>query len=375
MTQDPRDSKIRRLQDSKIPRPPAVRNRGPQVGRGGVTPGSGLSTRDLLKRLGVRARKGLGQHFLVDEEVLAEILKAAELAPDDLVVEIGPGLGILTEALARRCGRVVAVELDERMAGLLKQKLAGHANVEIIQGNILAMPPEVLVGPDERASRGVACSRSGLRSGGGVYKVVANLPYYITSPVLRHFLEAGLKPRLMVIMVQKEVAEVITAGPGDMSLLSVSVQFYGRPSIVRVIPPESFYPPPKVESAIVRIEVREDPAIAVDDIACFFRLVSAGFKNKRKQVHNALERGFDLDREQIVARLEGAGIDARRRAQTLSLEEWGRLYEAFKEIVRQRPVKQRPVRQGPVKQRPVKQSEQSGSRQPAAGEGRNSITR
>ncbi len=273
--------------------------------------------RATLRKLGLRARKGLGQNFLVDREVLADILNGANLGSGDTVVEVGPGLGVLTEALAPKVARVVAVELDERLAEALKQKMARFPNVVVVQGSILDIAPESLL-KDERLTGG--------------YKVVANIPYYITAPILRHFLEqAQVKPRLMVLMVQKEVAEVITAAPGEMSLLSVSVRFYARPSIVRYVPAASFFPPPKVDSAVVKIEVLDRPALTVDDPKEFFKVVAAGFKGRRKQLHNALFRGLNLERDETLACLARAGIAETRRAQTLSLEEWGRLYEAFKE--------------------------------------------
>ncbi|MGD9393961.1 MAG: 16S rRNA (adenine(1518)-N(6)/adenine(1519)-N(6))-dimethyltransferase RsmA, partial [Dehalococcoidia bacterium] len=188
--------------------------------------------RRLLRQSDLRARKGLGQHFLVDAEVLSLIIATAELKADDTIVEVGPGLGILTQELAQKAGNVVAIELDDGLAALLKKRLVSFNNVTIINADVLKTEPKDIV------------------KGQG-YKVVANLPYYITSPVLRHFLEASVKPQTMVVMVQKEVAEAIAAKPGDMSLLSVSVQFYGSPEIISTVPPESFYPAPEVSSAIV----------------------------------------------------------------------------------------------------------------------------
>lgn len=266
-----------------------------------------------LRRLGLRAKKGLGQHFLVNGEVLSDIIEVAGLSSDDAVLEIGPGVGILTEALAQRARSVVAVELDEQLVGALKKKFATVPNVTIVEGDILRMAPESLMGG----------------AGGAGYKVVANLPYYITSPILRHFLEAGRRPSRMVFMVQKEVAETIAAPRGEMSLLSVSVQFYAVPSIVRYVPAADFYPPPKVDSAIVKIEVLEKPVVNVDNVDSFFQVVAAGFRNRRKQIHNALARYFKLEMAEVTACLEQVGIDRMRRAQTLSLEEWGRLYEVL----------------------------------------------
>jgi 16S rRNA (adenine1518-N6/adenine1519-N6)-dimethyltransferase len=280
--------------------------------------------KESLKKLGLRARKHLGQHFLVDEEVLSCILKTAEVTPDDTVIEVGPGLGILTEALAKKARRLIAVELDERLAALLRNKLVGYPRVRVVAENILNTSPEYLL---ETLPRDDAPEKAGAAE---TYKVVANLPYYITSPVLRHFLEASLKPGLMVIMVQKEVAEAIAATPGSMSLLSVSVQFYGKPTIVKYVPAKAFYPPPKVDSAIVRIEAFDKPALPVDNVELFFKVVSAGFSSRRKQIHNALTRSLGVDRNTIYACLDQSNIERQRRAESLSLEEWARLYKAFK---------------------------------------------
>jgi 16S rRNA (adenine1518-N6/adenine1519-N6)-dimethyltransferase len=267
-----------------------------------------------LRQAGLKARKGLGQHFLVDGEVLEFITSAAGLSPDDLVVEVGPGLGILTEALAKKAGGVIAIELDDKLAALLKKTLASFKNVTIVNDDVLNIEPEELLKRQKRP----------------LYKVVANLPYYITSPVLRHFLTASAKPGVMVVMVQQEVAEAIAAQPGDMSLLSVSVQFYGRPEIVRRVPAQAFYPAPEVGSALLRIELYPEPAVAVDE-GGFFELVRAGFSAPRKQIGNSLSQGLGLPKEGVLPLLEKAEIDWQRRAETLTLEEWARLWRVFEE--------------------------------------------
>ncbi|MBL7165169.1 MAG: 16S rRNA (adenine(1518)-N(6)/adenine(1519)-N(6))-dimethyltransferase RsmA [Dehalococcoidales bacterium] len=272
-----------------------------------------VQTRRLLRHAGLRARKGLGQHFLIDESVLRLIIKTAELASTDVVVEIGPGLGVLTRELAERSGRVIAVELDDRLAAVLKESLAAFDNVTIINGDILKIDPAVLL----------------RETGGPEYKVVANLPYYITSPVLRHFLEASTRPRTMVVMVQKEVAEVIAAKPGRMSLLSVGVQLYGEPEIVGHVAAECFYPVPEVDSAILKISVSAEPGVAVRDEAGFFSVVRAGFSASRKQLVNSLVRGLGLPRAEVLRMLEESGIEPRRRAETLSLEEWSQLWKVY----------------------------------------------
>jgi 16S rRNA (adenine1518-N6/adenine1519-N6)-dimethyltransferase len=270
-------------------------------------------TRRLLRQSDLRARKGLGQHFLVDEGVLEAIIAAADLKPDDLVVEVGPGLGILTRALAQRAGGVVAVELDDKLAALLKETLASFDNVTIVNGDVLKIEPTSLLGERKLSP---------------VYKVVANLPYYITSPVMRHFLEAEAKPQMMVVMVQKEVAEAIAAEPGDMSLLSVSVQFYGEPKIITIVPPESFYPAPEVSSAILKIDIYPQPRVDVDEKG-FFDTVRAGFAAPRKQLANSLARGLGREKAEVLPFLQKASIDPSRRAETLSVGEWAELWRVL----------------------------------------------
>jgi 16S rRNA (adenine1518-N6/adenine1519-N6)-dimethyltransferase len=272
----------------------------------------------LLRRYKLRPQKRLGQHFLVDEGVLEPIMTAAEPAPDDIVIEVGPGLGILTRRLAAAVARVVAVELDSRLVKALREELADSSNIELVQGDILQLAPQRLVG------QYLASARSG-RS----YKVVANLPYYISSPVLRHFLEAALKPSLMVVMVQKEVGEAIAAAAGKMSLLAVGIQFYSKPSIVGHVPARCFDPPPKVDSVVLRLDVRDRPAVDVPDINSFFELVRCGFRSPRKQLRNSLAQALGMPPGRVSAVLAEAGIEARRRAETLSLEEWKGLGEAF----------------------------------------------
>ncbi len=267
-------------------------------------------TRELLRHFDLRAKKGLGQHFLIDKEVLGRIIAAAELASADLVLEVGPGLGALTEELARRAGQVIAIEVDSRLISPLEQKLARLPNVTIINADVLGVNPAYLAGDRP-------------------YKVVANLPYYIASPVLRHFLEASAKPSRMVVMLQKEVARNIAAPQGGMSLLSVAVQFYGKPSLVSYVPARSFYPIPKVDSAILSIEVYERPQVEVADIGFFFRVVRAGFSAPRKQLRNAMAQGLSLSPGQAVEILLQAGASPKRRAETLSIAEWAKVYQAY----------------------------------------------
>ena len=279
-------------------------------------------TRDLLRRFGLRARKGLGQHFLIDGEVLGCVTSAAELTDADIVLEIGPGLGVLTGELAKQAGWVIAVELDNKLAAILQDDLSSFDNVTVVNENILNIEPASLL-QEQRAGFPQSIGDP-LR-----YKVVANLPYYITSPVLRHFLEASVKPQTMVVMVQKEVAESIAAEPGQMSVLSISVQFYGEPKVVSYVPARSFYPAPKVDSAILHINLYQQPRIVVSDIDDFFELVRAGFTASRKQIANSLAQGLGLPKAEALSLLEQAGIMSQRRAETLALDEWARLWQVF----------------------------------------------
>lgn len=261
-----------------------------------------------------RPRKRLGQHFLTDRRVLQRIIAAARLSPSDTVVEVGAGRGILTQSLAQTAGRVIAVEIDEELCEQIRLRLAPSPNVTIICGDILALPPEELL------ARAAAAPP---------YVVVANLPYYIASAVLRRFLEAQVPPERLIVMVQAEVAQSMAAEPGRMSLLSIAIQFYARPRILFYVPPRAFRPPPKVRSAVVQLDVRPQPAVVVDDREAFFRLVRAGFAAPRKQLRNVLALSLGLEAHAAEALLAAAAIDPQRRAQMLSIEEWARLYEAW----------------------------------------------
>ncbi len=262
----------------------------------------------VLRAHGFQPRKRLGQNFLTDPVALERIVSAADLSPEDVVVEVGAGVGTLTRALAKQAERVLALELDDCLVEILREQLADLPTVDILHGDVLQF------------------SGYGLVHLG--YKVVANLPYYITSAVLRHFLERVPRPELMVVTVQREVAERIVARPGGMSLLAISVQYYGQPRIVARIPAGAFYPPPKVDSAVVRIDLDEEPAVTLAEgtgEAAFFRVVRAGFSQKRKTLRNSLSAGLGLSPAEVEAALAQAGIDPRRRAQTLSLPEWARV--------------------------------------------------
>ena len=272
----------------------------------------------LLQQFGLKAKKGLGQHFLVDEDILECILSVAEVSRKDIVVEVGPGLGILTKKLAEVAGKVIAVELDFKLVRMLRESLVSFSNIKIIHADILKIAPQQLLGDYVTIPE--------LAQG---YKVVANLPYYVASPILRHFLEAWPKPSLMVVMVQKEVGEAIAANPGKMSLLSVSTQFYSKPTIIAFVPAGSFYPPPKVDSLVLRLDVYSKPPIEVCDVASFFDIVSCGFKSPRKQLRNSLALALGMSPSQVALLLGRVGIEAKRRAETLNLGEWKELWEIF----------------------------------------------
>ena len=265
-----------------------------------------------LRDHGVRSDKRLGQHILVDPRAIERIVEAAELVETDVVLEVGPGPGTLTVHLAQRAQEVVAVELDERMLAPLKERLGEHQNVRVVHGDILEQEIAELVG-------------------GRAYKVVANLPYYVTSAVLRHVFEARLRPERLVVTVQREVAERIV-GRGDrrrkrsagqrMSLLAVSVQFYGVPQIVAHIPAGAFRPVPAVDSAVVRVDLYDPLPWGEVDVRRFFEVARGGFAQSRKQLRNALVHNLALSPERVDAGLGAAGVDGQRRAETLSVQEW-----------------------------------------------------
>ena len=277
--------------------------------------GAGPSPPPELRELGIWARKGLGQHFLVDDDVLERIAEAAPIAGNMTVMEIGPGLGYLTERLLERSANVTAVEIDEQLCAHLRNRFAGRS-LRVVCADILEASPYELL------------SRAGA---GPPYGAAGNLPYYITGLLFRHFLETAERPDWMVFMVQKEVAESLAARPPRMSLLAVTVQYFAETELLFSVPPDAFYPPPKVHSAVVRLVTRQQPAVAVESQEDFFNIVRAGFSAPRKQLHNSLSRGTWLEAGASSEILERAAIDPARRAQTLDLDEWARVYEAWRQ--------------------------------------------
>jgi 16S rRNA (adenine1518-N6/adenine1519-N6)-dimethyltransferase len=270
-----------------------------------------LDAAAILRRYGLRAKKSLGQNFLQDRSALEQIITTAEIEPLDSVLEIGPGLGSLTRYLALSAREVVAVELDLNLIPPLKWMLASSSNVRVVHGDILELSPGELIDAAE-------------------YIVVANIPYYITSAVIRHLLESGNKPRRIILTIQKEVAERICAKPGDMSLLALSVQVYGEPRVAARIPAGAFFPAPSVDSAILRIDIHEQPRVKPDLLVNFFKLIKAGFSQKRKTLRNSLSSGIHVPPSDAAELLTRSEIDPMRRAETLSIEEWERLCENLK---------------------------------------------
>ncbi len=265
-----------------------------------------LNVPALLRQYGLHPDQSLGQNFLIDEHALEEIISAAEISAGDDVLEIGPGLGSLTRHLGGAGRNVIAVELDQRLLPLLREVLRPYPNVQVIHGDILELDP------------------ADLMPAAG-YLVVANIPYNITSALIRYLLESRSRPERLILTVQREVAERICAQPGEMSLLALSVQVYGHPTIKARIPAGAFYPAPEVDSAVIRIDLYDEPRIPTPELEQFFRLSRAGFSQKRKNLRNAISAGMAWSKPEAESILRACGIDPSRRAESLSLEEWRKL--------------------------------------------------
>ena len=272
-------------------------------------------TQHILNRFKLRADKKLGQNFLIDENVVHQIVAAAELSEADTVLEVGPGIGTLTQGLAESKARVVAVELDTRLLPVLATTLNGYDNVRVVHGDILKVNIMEEVGAPS-------------------FKVCANLPYYITTPIIFALLEKRLPMERLVAMVQKEVAERMAAQPGgkEYGALSVAIQYYTEPKIAFIVPPTSFIPAPAVDSAVIVCKRREKPPVEVCDEGLFFRVVKAAFSLRRKMLSNSL-KNKGIKSEQVAKWLELAGVDGKRRAETLSLEDFAKLTNSFNEAV------------------------------------------
>ncbi len=299
-----------------------VRQRRPAGGKqqqaGGKTYPPLATPPEALRRLGIQPRKALGQHFLIDPFVLSDIAEACKLGPDDVVLEIGAGPGGLTEELAQRAGLVVAVEMDEELASLARRRLSAHANVCIVAADALDYTPaELLAECDPEAAT-------------KPYVATGNLPYYITQPVVRRLLEADPGPARIVVLVQLEVARRMVGGGGRESLLSMSIKCYGVPEAMFDVPASAFWPIPKVQSALVRIERLPEPAVGLTPelLPRFFNLLRASFSEPRKQLHNAISNAFGIPDVATLALLTEAGIDPVDRAQHLDLPQWRALFDA-----------------------------------------------
>ncbi|HMQ95706.1 MAG TPA: 16S rRNA (adenine(1518)-N(6)/adenine(1519)-N(6))-dimethyltransferase RsmA [Candidatus Saccharibacteria bacterium] len=252
-------------------------------------------------------KKHLGQHWLKDPEVLAHIADAVDILSDDTVLEVGPGLGTLTSRLLARAGSVVAVEFDADLAKKLPGQFPGK-NLQVIHEDILQFNP------------------SALPAG---YKVVANVPYYITSKIIQHLTESQNPPSAMVLLVQKEVAERLAAGPGDYSILAVAAQVYHEVSLGNIVPAELFTPPPKVDSRVVILKRRIEPLVPEERQSDFFRLVRAGFSAKRKKLRSSLAGGLQLSKTEVENLLQQANISPDARAEALTIDQWLTLLQKY----------------------------------------------
>lgn len=272
--------------------------------------------RQLKDKYGFRFAKGLGQNFLTDPGVPEAMVSGSGIGPEDLVIEIGPGIGVLTEAAARAAGRVVAIEIDERLLPILDETLADYDNIEIICGDVLKTDLRAII-EEQKEKHGLT----------GAVRIVGNLPYYITTPILMKLLEEELPVSTITVMMQKEVADRIEAEPGSRAYgaISVAVQYYCRVSRIASVPKEVFLPSPKVDSAVLLLELRDAKAVQPLDEKRFFECVRAGFGQRRKTLSNSLCGAGGLEKDLVREVLDAAGIDGSRRAETLSMEEFARI--------------------------------------------------
>lgn len=277
------------------------------------------NTIQFMKEHGISAKKKFGQNFLIDKRVLDRIIEGADISNDDTVLEIGPGIGTLTQALCNAAGHVIAVEIDRDMIPLLNENLSDHDNYEIINDDVLRIDLAAIM-----QERGLSGRR---------IKVAANLPYYITTPIIMQLLESRLPISSITVMVQKEVADRMQAAPGtsDYGALSLAVQYYARAEINAKVPPNSFIPRPGVDSAVITLKCYEEPPVDVNDDRYMFRLIKAAFAQRRKTLVNALKNdpSLKLTRDQVEAALTAMGIDLNIRGERLSLEQFARLSDTL----------------------------------------------
>ncbi|MEK7203090.1 MAG: 16S rRNA (adenine(1518)-N(6)/adenine(1519)-N(6))-dimethyltransferase RsmA [Patescibacteria group bacterium] len=299
-------------------------------------------TKDLCNLYDIKPARSKGQNFLIKEEIYNDIIATAYLKTDDVVLEVGPGLGFLTAKLARQASRVIAVELDDKLAEILHIGLAAREikNVDVVNEDILKIfnffLPQNCGGTNSKQISDLKFQiPNKFQIQNSKFKIVANLPYNITSIFLRKILSAEIKPSLMVLMLQKEVAERIVAKPPDMSLLAVSVQFYAYPEIVKIVAADNFWPMPAVDSAIVKFKIKKEKAIlnATDELKInekdFFRLIKIGFSSKRKMLKNNLMAGYKIKSDEVENKLKNIGLDVKIRAERLTVADWQKLLGEF----------------------------------------------
>lgn len=272
-------------------------------------------TKEILEKYGFSFKKSLGQNFLIDTNILHNIIASADLTKAKAAIEIGPGIGALTEQLGRAAGKVMAIEIDQRLLPILSDTLSPYDNIDVVHGDVLELNLRALI-EDKLA-------------GFEKISVVANLPYYVTTPILMKLLEERLPLENIVVMIQKEVAERIAAKPGtkEYGSLSVAAQFYADTQVAMIVPASVFVPRPNVDSAVIRLKVRDRPAVEVDDEDVFFRVVKSSFALRRKTLLNNLMNGLfpKAQKDAVVQMLEDIGIDPTRRGETLNMEEFARL--------------------------------------------------
>lgn len=271
-----------------------------------------LHVPDLLRHYGIRPRKSLGQNFLADHNALLKIVRDAEIGPDDEVLEIGAGLGSLTRLLAVNARSVTAIEIDRELFPVLEAVTEPFENVRLVEGDVLKIPMETLFAADG-------------------YKVVANIPYYITSAVIRHLLEAQVRPERLVLTMQREVAERILSQDEKMSLLSLSVQIYGQARIASQIPAACFIPEPKVDSSVLVVDIYPEPKLSREEVDLLFRLAHAAFNQKRKMLRNSLQAVLGGDSDVVSEKLMRVEIDPQRRPENLALDDWIKLADTCKD--------------------------------------------
>ncbi|MBP1743501.1 MAG: rRNA ((1518)-N(6)/adenine(1519)-N(6))-dimethyltransferase [Firmicutes bacterium] len=272
-----------------------------------------IITRNIVKKYGFKFSKGLGQNFLIDDTVLEDIIQAADISPEDLVIEIGPGVGTLTKLLLKKAKKVVAVELDDKLIPILGEELKEFGNLELIHGDALKVDFNEIIGEEKSV------------------KVVANLPYYVTTPIISRLLKGDYNFSSITIMIQKEVAERIAAKPStkDYGALTLLVQYHCSVDVIRKVSPEAFIPQPKVESMVIRLNKLPAPRVEVADVELFFKVIRESFNMRRKTLSNSL-KNMKVDKDKLQKAFEDAGIDPVRRGETLSIQEFAKLSDCIK---------------------------------------------